>query len=138
MDEIPQWKLKGWRSAEIRNAYERKQKKKLRDKMKNNAATWPHHILAMVKFRAKKNGVPFSITAEDIPIPALCPVFGVPFVFNTEAHPRSPSVDRIRPELGYVPGNVRVITRRANAIKSDSSSSAEILAVALYMEREGL
>lgn len=71
-------------------------------------------------------------------MPALCPALGVPFVFGVKHHPRSPSVDRIRPHLGYVTGNVRIVTRRANAIKYDSGSSAEVLAVALYMEREGL
>lgn len=33
----------------------------------------------------------------------------------------SPSLDRIRNELGYVRGNVIVISNRANRLKSDAS-----------------
>lgn len=33
----------------------------------------------------------------------------------------SPSLDRIRGDLGYVPGNIIVISNRANRIKSDAS-----------------
>lgn len=34
--------------------------------------------------------------------------------------PNAPSVDRIRPELGYVKGNVRVISSRANLLKNNA------------------
>ena len=33
----------------------------------------------------------------------------------------SPSLDRIRLELGYVKGNVRVISGRANLLKNDAT-----------------
>ena len=44
-----------------------------------------------------------------------CALTGLPF--NPTAEPRydSPSLDRITPELGYVPGNVRVILYCLNA-----------------------
>lgn len=32
-------------------------------------------------------------------------------------HDASPSVDRINPHLGYVPGNVQVISYKANSMK---------------------
>lgn len=35
--------------------------------------------------------------------------------------PNSPTLDRIRPDLGYVKGNVIVISGRANRIKSDAT-----------------
>lgn len=35
--------------------------------------------------------------------------------------PESPTLDKIIPALGYVPGNVWVISHRANTIKSDAS-----------------
>lgn len=34
--------------------------------------------------------------------------------------PESPSLDRLIPERGYVPGNVAVISWRANTIKSNA------------------
>lgn len=80
-------------------------------------------LLRWARDRARKFNLPFSITAVDIVIPETCPVFGFPLVRNLgvkgKGVPTSPSLDRIIPELGYVPGNVRVISRKANAMKSD-------------------
>lgn len=35
--------------------------------------------------------------------------------------PQSPTLDRIDPKKGYVPGNVAVISDKANAIKSNAN-----------------
>jgi hypothetical protein len=34
----------------------------------------------------------------------------------------SPTVDRLVPELGYIEGNISVISHRANSIKRDASA----------------
>lgn len=84
--------------------------------------TVEYSILANAKARAKNAGVPFSLTLEDIHIPEKCPVFGTPLKPNKgKLGPDSPSIDRLIPELGYVPGNVKVISYRANRIKQDAS-----------------
>jgi hypothetical protein len=71
---------------------------------------------------AKKCGVPFAITPQDILIPMNCPVFGFGLIIGTgHAQPNSPSLDRIRPELGYVAGNVQVISHKANTMKSNAT-----------------
>jgi hypothetical protein len=44
----------------------------------------------------------------------------------------SPSIDRIDPRLGYLPGNVWIICNRANRIKSDGTAR-EHLVIALAM-----
>ena len=44
------------------------------------------------------------------------------------------SLDCIIPELGYVPGNVAVISRRANTIKNDATIE-ELELVLAYMKR---
>lgn len=46
---------------------------------------------------------------------------------------RKPSLDRVVPSLGYVKGNVRVISFRANRIKSDATAD-ELRAVLSYTE----
>lgn len=90
------------------------------------------HILARVKHRAKTLGLPFDLTEADIQIPPVCPVLQIPIVihFGRGNGPKinSPSLDRIRPELGYTKGNVRVISQRANLLKSDATI-AELEAV---------
>lgn len=133
-----EWKRK---AAATNPAYAEKSRIRARAhywKMADDPARWPVLACRTVKRRALAEGVPFDLTPVDLTVPPLCPVFGVPFVFRGRNHPLNPSVDRIRGDRGYVQGNVRVICRRANVMKSDSQSSAEMLAVALYMEREGL
>lgn len=82
-------------------------------------------MLAQAKYRAKKLGLPFNITAEDLVVPRLCPALGIPLrrnVGSTGYHPNSPSVDRIVPELGYTKGNIVVISNRANTLKRDATA----------------
>ena len=69
--------------------------------------------------RAASRGLPFSITMQAIVIPPVCPVLGIPIVLGEQRSENSPSLDRITPRLGYVPGNVRVISDKANRLKGD-------------------
>jgi len=58
----------------------------------------------------------------DIEIPAVCPLLGTPLnASGRRFDANNPSIDRIIPTLGYVPGNVWVISWRANAIKHDAT-----------------
>ena len=74
------------------------------------------------KKRAKKSGVPFSIGIDDIAIPDFCPVLGLKLVVGAgSGAPNSPTLDKIIPHAGYVKGNIQVISRKANTMKSDAS-----------------
>jgi hypothetical protein len=74
------------------------------------------------KARAKRSGIPFSITVSDIVVPSVCPVFGTPLTCGVKSvHDSSASLDRIIPELGYVKGNIAVISHRANRIKNNAT-----------------
>jgi hypothetical protein len=76
----------------------------------------------MARIRAKKKRVPFELTVENVTIPTHCPILGIPLSINSgKSGPNSPTLDRIIPQLGYVPGNVIVMSHRANTIKSDAS-----------------
>jgi hypothetical protein len=86
---------------------------------------WTH-----AKERAKRFGLPFNLEVQDIVIPTRCPVLGI------ELHPtagvpgpNSPSIDKIVPALGYVRGNIRVISHRANMLRNNASA-AELRLVA--------
>jgi hypothetical protein len=82
--------------------------------------------------RARQFGVPLRIKPTDITIPNQCPVLGIPLVAGGERD-SAPSLDRLIPSNGYVPGNVRVISFRANRIKSDATAS-ELRSIIAYME----
>jgi len=79
-------------------------------------------MLSCVKYRAKKAGVPFNLELSDIVIPAVCPVLNIPIRKSERAiAENSPSMDKIFPELGYVKGNVRVISQLANVMKNSAT-----------------
>lgn len=93
-------------------------------------------LLARAKDRAKKQGIPFSIIKEDIIVPECCPVLGIKLcVGDGSQNENSPSLDRLIPENGYVPGNIRVISLRANAIKNDATIE-ELRKVADWLEQQ--
>lgn len=75
-------------------------------------------MLADAKARATKGGFPCTIELQDIFIPNKCPLLNVPF---QRKGPYAPSLDKLVPSLGYVPGNVLVISCRANAIKHNAT-----------------
>jgi len=92
-------------------------------------------MLHRAKKRAKLKGLSFLITLVDIePIPDVCPVLGLALNWDRAGLPAgdSPSLDRIDNNLGYIPGNVMVISNRANMIKSDATAE-EVQAVADYL-----
>lgn len=94
-----------------------------------------YSILSNARKRAKQKGLPFDITEDDIPVPTFCPVLGIPLmVSNSKRQDNSPTLDRIIPELGYVKGNVMIISFKANRLKSNATP-AEIQAVLDYIER---
>lgn len=85
------------------------------------------------RHRAKVNGLPFNITASDVPVPEFCPVLGVPLsVADGACSDNSPSIDRIIPALGYVKGNCIVVSRRANRIKNDATVAELVLVAEFY------
>lgn len=71
---------------------------------------------------AKYNAWEFTITEDDLDWPTHCPV--LPWI---ELHypgryrndPAGASLDRIDHQKGYLPGNVRVISLRANLLRKD-------------------
>lgn len=79
-------------------------------------------LLHHARKRAKKYNIPFSITKNDLCIPQFCPILGIPIkVGSGRPEDGSPTIDRLIPELGYVPDNISVISYRANTIKNFGS-----------------
>lgn len=86
------------------------------------SSTVEYQLWLNAKERAKRDGVPFDIDFIDIVVPMRCPLLDIPlFVGSRQEHDNSPSIDKIIPSRGYVKGNIRVISHRANSIKRDAS-----------------
>jgi len=100
-------------------------------------------MLNLARARAKKSGIEFTITEGDVSFPTHCPVLGIELSFGLgmgEPHSLSvrdarASLDRIDNSKGYVPGNVIVVSYRANRIKSDASVGELVKIARFYAQR---
>lgn len=84
------------------------------------------------KHNARRHKVPFTISVEDIVIPEKCPILEIHLQSRGKSRDSAPSLDRVIPELGYVAGNIAVISNRANRIKSDATLD-ELKKLIVYM-----
>jgi hypothetical protein len=81
------------------------------------------YLLRSAKFRHQQQNIPFNLTLEDIVIPEYCPILKVPLTRDTMRKKdwNAPSIDKIIPELGYVKGNIMIISLKANLMKNNAS-----------------
>jgi hypothetical protein len=95
------------------------------------------------KQRAKKSKVDFDIEIGDIIIPEYCPILKIKLDvrqgFSDNRKPRfnAPSIDRINSALGYIKGNIIIMSYKANVLKKDGTST-EHIKVAEFMEKMGI
>lgn len=96
----------------------KKSRKDYKNKKENNPVFFLYHA---AKRRAKLKNLDFTIQMSDIVIPKNCPVLGIELKFNKKK-PKddSPSLDRINPLKGYCKDNIKVISHKANTIKSNA------------------
>ena len=84
----------------------------------------PNRLLNSARARAKRYGLEFNITEEDIFIPSHCPLLGIELQVaegKRASKSFSPSLDRFDPSKGYIKGNVWVISHKANTMKNDAT-----------------
>lgn len=113
-----------------------------------HAAYWKRFVmsrpfysnLSNARRRAKNRGVPFDLTEEYLESiwTGVCPVFQVRLNFPSHGDSKrstaTPSLDRLVPDKGYVPGNVIWISLRANQMKNDGTSE-ELFRVAEWLQQ---
>lgn len=80
-------------------------------------------LLERAKQSAKEKKLDFNLTIEDIIIPEYCPLLEVKlsFDYTTESRDTYYSVDRINSDLGYIKGNVQVLSLKANTMKNNAN-----------------
>ena len=109
----------------------------------NESKTIIGQLYYSAKIRAKKTGLKFSITIEDIKIPKLCPILGIELDsrlgISNNRKPRynAPSIDRINSSLGYIKNNVIIMSYKANVLKKDGTSD-EHIKISKFMESRGI
>lgn len=121
-----------------RSASERQVAVAIRRADPNRNTEWRRRRLANhAKKRAAAHGLPYSISWRDVVIPKCCPVLGVELATVAEGSvkPNTPSLDRIVPSRGYVPGNIVVVSHRANTIKNNATLAELRKIVAFYADK---
>ena len=90
-------------------------------KIKNNMLNVEKCMLSKSKKRAKEQNLLYNLDEDYIksifPLDNCCPVFGIKFIYADKM--KTASLDKIIPELGYVKGNVQILSKKANTIKSN-------------------
>ena len=115
------WQDPDYREYKKRKYYERWQK------------NWARQKIIQLQAKAKKHEIAFSIDENDIVLPEFCPIFGIKLQQGIgKQSNNSPSVDRIDPSKGYVPGNVVVVSNKANSIKREATIDELKKIVAFY------
>jgi hypothetical protein len=117
-----------WRSPEFRKKY-----------VKQRRVQSPKQfIIYRTRGNAKIRGIEFNITEADLPaVPEYCPVFPwikITYKVGEGRSDSSLSLDRIDSSKGYVRGNLRFVSDKANRLKSDMSD-AELAALGTDAEK---
>ena len=81
------------------------------------------YMIRNVKFSAKRRGIPFNLKYTDFELPEYCPYLNIKLEFIKELGSDGNSlnhatIDRIDNSKGYIVGNIIVVSRLANQMKS--------------------
>lgn len=114
------------KNPEAHRIYNEKYAAKRREALKEGTAigllSYKRTMLNAARARARKAGVPFNLTVEDLHIPDRCPILGLELRFGVGMPTNnSPSLDKVVPSAGYVRGNCVIISNRANMLKSNAT-----------------
>jgi len=95
-------------------------------------------LWTQLKASAKKRGIPFNLTPNDIDtigIPITCPVLNIPLHFHRhKALDDSISFDRIDSTKGYSVDNLIIVSYRVNKLKSNATLDEMKQIVVFYEE----
>jgi hypothetical protein len=112
---------KAWREALTENGLT----KSVEWQRERRKARPADYLLFDAKRRADKKKVPYSVShtertrIENVIKAGRCEATGLSFAdLEGTANPWSPSIDRIKPELGYVDGNIRIVVWSLNMAKA--------------------
>lgn len=81
--------------------------------------SYEKRMLHRTKARAKRRGIEYDLSLEDIIFPSHCPVFNQPFIYGDPDW--TFSIDRKDNSKGYVKDNIMIISNKANRLKNNAS-----------------
>jgi hypothetical protein len=118
-----EWYLKNKkRTAPMRAAWQRANPEKYKQYLRNWERNNPRrYMIQKSRSSAKQRGIMHTITEDDLVWPTHCPILGIELCYDRDKREphrdEYPTLDRRDNSIGYVPGNVFVISWRANRLK---------------------
>ena len=145
-EKVKKWSKKYYQGnkEKIREAskkYHKENKEKINARRKENRAENRGGYMARyTKYRANEKNLPYDLDADYLksiwPEDNKCPALGLEFSKPGEGlKENSSSLDRLVPELGYVKGNVAVVSMLANMIMSNATPD-QVIAVGYFFRNK--
>lgn len=117
-------------AAEAKKKYRIENPEKVKEQqLKSRILNREARLLHSSKWNAFSRGLEHSICKEDIIIPEKCPYLNITLtnICGKGRHEYNPSLDRIDNTKGYVKGNIRVISDKANRLKTNLTEEELII-----------
>jgi hypothetical protein len=122
--------------------HEEEEREKNRIYHNKRKTTIPYRARKMrdtARYNSKQKNIIFNINENDVeelwPEDNKCPALRVDFIMGTKGGADySPSLDRIVPKLGYVKGNLQIISFLANKIMNNATPE-QVIQVGEYFKR---
>lgn len=122
------WKDRAILYRERKNQLQREHNARYPEKKRQASIEWiasnfEHNLWSQAKRRAAREGIEFNIDKEDVIIPTYCPYLGIELTrtWGKGQLPSNASIDKMDPTKGYIKGNIQIISRQANTMKSNST-----------------
>ena len=100
-----------------------------------------YRLFLLARRRTKKKGLNFDLTKEFVKKlweidNKICPILKEKYVFGIKKKDLNPSIDRFDNNKGYVKGNIKFISHKANAFKGNITNPDIFLNLYNYMKKK--
>lgn len=111
------------------NVYSKNKQEHLKKAITYRENNWGMKMLNQARYSAKRKNLPFNLDENDIVIPTHCKYLNILLTQNLGSGVvwSNTSLDRIDSSLGYVKGNVEVISRKANTMKNMATAEELVI-----------
>ena len=145
-EKIKEWNKKYYQENKERinercKKYNKENKEKLNaQRKKYREEDRGRHMAQQIRYRANEKNLPYDLDADYLksiwPEDNKCPALGLEFSKPGEGlKENSSSLDRLVPELGYVKGNVAIVSMLANQIMSNATPD-QVIAVGYFFKNK--
>jgi len=116
--------------------YERRLERNKASKARRRLEDLRGETLSAARRSADRRKIEFGLKETDLEWPTHCPVLGIKLHYpgRSRADPAGAAFDRINNELGYLPGNVIIVSHWVNSRKGDATP-AQLRAIADFYSK---